>query len=131
VSIFVSYSQKDEKWAREFIHHLSQEGIDVWDAESELSPGDNWNLEVGKALERANAMIVLLSPASARSENLRKEIEYALGSRKFQDRLIPVIVKPTHQIPWILKRFKPIRGSDPSRVSGRVARRLKAGAESN
>lgn len=131
MSIFVSYSHRDEKWAREFIHHLSEEGIEVWDAESELSPGDNWNLEVGKALERASAMIVLLSPASARSANLRREIEYALGSRKFQDRLIPVIVKPTDDIPWILKRFKPIRGSNPSRVSERVARRLKAGAASN
>jgi len=128
MSVFVSYSQKDEKWAREFIHRLSEEGMDVWDAEAELTLGDNWNLEVGKALERANAMIVLLSPASTRSENLRREIEYALGSKKFQDRVIPVIVKPTDQIPWILKRFKPIKGSSPSRVSELVARRLKESA---
>ena len=113
------------------ISHLGERGIDVWDAESELTPGDNWNLEMGKALERAKAMIVLLSPASARSENLRREIEYALGSKKFQDRLIPVIVRATDHIPWILKRLKPIRGNDPSRVSERVARRLRAAAISS
>lgn len=128
MSIFLSYAGTDQKWARELISHLSEKGIDVWDAETELLPGDNWNLEVGKALERAKAMIVLLSPSSARSPNLRREIEYALVSEKFRNRLIPVIVKPTDHIPWILKRLKPIKGNSPSQVSERVFKRLKDNA---
>jgi hypothetical protein len=96
----------------------------VWDPESELAPGDNWPLEIGKALASAEAMIVLVSPAAADSKMLREEVSYALGSRKFKDRLIPVIIRPTSKMPWILKRLKPEKG-DPAEVSKRIIHRLK------
>lgn len=125
MTVFISYAPKDQKWARELAAELSERGISVWDAAYEVFPGDNWSLEIGKALERAQAVIVLVSPASARSPNVRHEIEYALAAEKFRDRLIPVIVKPTAKIPWILERLKPVRGN-PSQVSDRIAKRLKA-----
>lgn len=124
-SIFLSYSHKDQKWARQFVEQLAKEGIDVWDSESELLPGDNWSLEIGKALQRANGMIVLVSPNWLSSPQSRREIEYALGSEKFRDRLIPVIVRPTDHVPWILKHLEPIEGDSPSQVSERVVKRLK------
>jgi TIR domain-containing protein len=125
MSVFVSYAHEDQKWARQLISQLSEKGIDVWDAPSKLLPGDNWSLEIGKALERAQAIIVLLSPAAVRSPNVRREIEYALASERFQDRLIPIVVKPTTKMPWILEQLKPVRGTGPSEVSNRVVRRLK------
>jgi hypothetical protein len=131
VSVFLSYAHTDQKWAQELILQLSERGIDVWEASSKLSPGDNWPLEVGKALERAQAMIVLVSPAAARSPNVRREIEYALGSKRFRDRLIPIIVKKTDRIPWILHHLNPVKGGKPSEVSERVVRRLNASAASN
>jgi hypothetical protein len=131
MSVFLSYARTDQKWAHELISQLTERGIDVWEASSKLSPGDNWPLEVGKALERAQAMIVLVSPAAARSSNVRREIEYALASERFRDRLIPIILKPTDRIPWILHRLKPVKGSSPSEVSDRVVRRLNASAASN
>jgi TIR domain len=127
MNVFISHAPEDSQWMRELIARLSEKGLDVWDAPSKLAPGDNWPLEVGKALQRANAIIVLVSPAAIRSPNVRQEIDYALSSERFQDRVIPVIVKPTNKIPWILQRLRPLKGNDPSRLSERVARRLKAG----
>jgi hypothetical protein len=40
-----------------------------------------------------------------RSETQRREIEYALGDPKFQGRVYPVQIRPTHNIPWILRTF--------------------------
>lgn len=128
MSVFVSYASQDEKWARQLISELSEKGIDVWDAQSKLLPGDNWALEVGKALGRAQAIIVLVSPAATRSENVRREIEFALASDRFEGRLIPIIVKPTTKMPWILEQLKPLRGTDPSHVSNHVVKRLGAKA---
>jgi hypothetical protein len=125
MSVFVSYAAQDEKWARQLISQLSEKGIDVWDAASKLLPGDNWALEIGKALERAQAIIVLVSPAAARSANVRREIEFALASDKFDGRLIPIIVKPTTKMPWILEQLKPVRGTNPSQVSNHVVSRLR------
>jgi len=124
MNVFLSHAPEDQEWARELASNLRRRGIKVWDSASELSPGENWHLQVGKALEEAQAMIVLISPAAAESEELAHEIEYALTSKRFRDRLIPVIVKPTKKLPWILDRLNPERG-EPSQVSERIAERLK------
>src|SRR5204863_7364456 len=71
--------------------------------------GENVSLEVGKALERSEAIVMLLSPDAVESSNVRSEIAYALSSPKFEARIIPVVVKPTSGIPWFLQTFQMIR----------------------
>ncbi len=63
--------------------------MDVWLPEEQLLPGDNWAAKVGSVLEDADAMVVLLSPDSMKSEWVRHDIEYALGTAQFKGRLIP------------------------------------------
>jgi len=128
VRVFISHSDEDKRWADQIASRLKQAGLRVWEPESELAPGDNWPLEIGKALASAEAMIVLMSPAAAESKMLQEEVSYALGSKKFKDRLIPVIVKPTSKMPWILKRLHPEKGN-PAQVSERIVHRLKMTAE--
>lgn len=70
-------------------------------------------------------MVVLLSPDSMKSEWVRGEIEYALGSRNYEGRLIPVLVRPTREIPWILREFQILQADDPAKVSGVIANALK------
>jgi hypothetical protein len=111
MKIFISYSEADEKWARLLGARLSEEGFEVWNSENEIAPGDNWLLKSGKALQAADAMIVLLSPDSAKSDSVRSEVEYALSSPQFRDRLIPLLVKPTEDIPWILRKLQIIRAT--------------------
>jgi len=124
VRVFISHSDEDRRWASQIAALLKQAGMRVWDPESELGPGDNWPLEIGKALASAEAMIVLMSPAAADSRLLQEEVSYALGSKKFKNRLIPVIVKPTTKMAWILKKLNPEKG-DPAAVSKRIIHRLK------
>jgi hypothetical protein len=125
VRVFLSHSDKDQAWANQIAQRLKEAGLQVWDAADELYPGDNWHLEIGKALAAANAMIVLVSPAAAESKLLREEVSYAIGSERFRDRLIPVVVRPTNKMPWILKTMRPEKGS-PDEVSKRIIHRLKA-----
>jgi hypothetical protein len=44
-------------------------------------------------------MIVLVSPASITSDLIKREVEYALTSERFQDRLFPLIIRPTLHVP--------------------------------
>ncbi len=129
MDVFVSYASEDQAWAQQLISHLEEKGLNVSDPASELSPGDNWSLEIGRALEGAEAMIVLVSPASAKSAGVQRELEYALMSKRFEDRLIPVVVKPTNKFPWILRRLDPVKGT-PSQASERIAKRLKRSVSS-
>lgn len=125
MNVFISYSGADEDWAdrlREQLAHFGTEII-VWDPGSEIMPGENWALKYGKALEKADAVIVLLSPTSVKSDWVRHEIEYVLSSSKFRDRLIPVLVKPTKEVPWFLRTLAFI---DATKNKDDVAPRIAA-----
>ena len=65
---------------------------------------------MGRALEESEAMVVLLTPGAINTPNVRREIEYALGAKRYSNRLIPVAVGdraqlPPHEIPWIVRRL--------------------------
>src|SRR5438128_1159657 len=102
MQVFISHADADSDLAWELAAGLSEAGIDVWFARDQLFPGDNWQLAIGKALERSKAMIVLVSPESVKSTFVRSEIQFALGSLNYENRVIPVLVRPTDKIPWML-----------------------------
>jgi hypothetical protein len=109
--VFLSHSEADKKWAEQLRAGLAEAGFEVWNPQSDALPGSNLHLELGKALERSDAMIVLLSPESVKSASVLSEIEYALSASQFRGRLISVLVKPTEEIPWILQKLSFIRAT--------------------
>jgi hypothetical protein len=130
--VFLSHATQDEKAASALRTALGDAGFEVWDPARQLMPGSNWALEVGRAMGQADAMVVLLSPAATSSPHVQRDIEYALGDVRFKGRLLPVVVKPVKDIPWILETLDVLRiASDPSRGSRRVVealRRIQAAA---
>ena len=125
MNVFISYSHADKKWADALRSGLTEEGFEVTVPGDDIEPGENWHLEIGKALDRANAMVVLLSPDSVASKSNRAEVEYALFSPQFRHRLIPVLVKLTADIPWILRKQPFIRATkDVNETVHRVAEAL-------
>src|SRR5437660_4398573 len=124
MSVFLSYAAEDRDWARELASHLKRSGIDVWDPAIQIFPGDDWALKIGEALAASDAIVVLLSPATARHEEVSQSVQYALGSERFKNLLIPVMVRNTTNFPWILKDMEMERGSPPD-VGKRIAERLK------
>lgn len=129
VDVFISHASEDEEWASKLARQLKRFGLKAWDPSADIAPGDNWALEIGRALEKSGAMIVLLSPASAKSASVKHEIEYAITSKRFRERLIPVMVKPTAGFPWVLSQFQFEQG-EPSDVAKRIVKRLRAVAAS-
>jgi hypothetical protein len=126
MNVFISYSGADEKWADRLRTALGQQDITVWNPASQIAPGENWGLKYGKALQNADAVVVLLSPDSVKSDWVRHEIEYAISSPQFRDRLIPVVVRPTDDIPWILRKQQVIRaGKDIDETARRIANALR------
>ncbi len=130
MKVFVSHSAEDREVAKELASGLANAGFKTWDPAEALFPGDNWASEIGKALQESDAMVVLISPDSMKSDWVRHEVDYALGSARFKGRLIPVIVKPTKDIPWILKRFPLIQlGQDLPGAVRQITGYIKHGFE--
>lgn len=110
-SVFVSYSQSDQAAVDRILQRLTAQfnerrdkRVIFWD-QRQITPGENWAAEVSQALDRASAMLVFISPAYLSSQWSKRELEFALSSPRYEGRLIPVLLKPASEIPWILQRL--------------------------
>ncbi len=114
MQIYLSHAYEDAAIARKVAKLLRAEGLDVWQAQTEVLPGDNWAEKISQALNESHAMIVLLTPEALRSPPVRHEIEFALGNINFRNRLVSVLVGPPEKIsldaiPWILRNLPVVR----------------------
>lgn len=129
MQIFFSYSAKDKGYALALSSQLEKHGLHAWTFEGEILPGDNVWLRAGEAMKASRAMVVLLSPDSVRSEFVRREVEYALGNPAYEGRVFPVLVRPTKQIPWIIRRLKILDGKqNAAKLAASIAESLKQAA---
>jgi hypothetical protein len=118
---FLSYALPDRDMAREMVDGLADSGHKIWFDEFELTPGTGWGREIDKALKASHAMIVLISPESMKSKEVRREIEHALLSKNFAHRVLPVYLKPTDDVPWFLRTQKGVHiRTDPAKAIQRV-----------
>jgi len=113
MKVFISYDHTDRTLARKIAEALKEAGLEVWYQEDEIYPGDNWAAKMAQGLEAANAMVVVWTRNAFQSDPVRWSINYALGDRKFAQRLITVFADdpdtlPEAEVPWILRRLKTI-----------------------
>jgi formylglycine-generating enzyme required for sulfatase activity len=78
--IFLCHASQDKPVVRELYQRLLAEGwIDPWLDEEKLLPGQDWDLEIEKAVEDADAVIVCLSNNSVTKEGyVQKELRKVL-----------------------------------------------------
>ena len=109
MKVFISHVASDREWADELAEVLKRAGLDVWHDASNIEPGQNWFLEAGMALARADALVLVLSADSVKSPLQLKEIQFALTSPKLKNRVIAVERRGRSEtpfrIPWILKEL--------------------------
>jgi len=78
--IFLCHASQDNPIVRELYQKLVTEGwIDPWLDEEKLLPGMDWDMEIEKAVEAADAVIVCLSKNSISKEGyVQKELRFVL-----------------------------------------------------
>jgi hypothetical protein len=87
--VFVSYSRKDSQTVDQIVARLEQDTFNAWIDREEIHGGDLWREEIVEAIDTAYAFVLMLSPASVTSDNVRKEVDLAEGATKA---LIPVLL---------------------------------------
>ncbi len=79
MQVFLCHSSDDKPAVRELCRRLAAEGYEPWLDEQRLLPGQDWQLEIPKAIHQSQAVVVCLSRSSVSKEGyLQKEIKYAL-----------------------------------------------------
>lgn len=101
---FISYSREDSEFALRLAQDLKAAGDLVWLDQLDIKAGHSWDDAIEDALTVAPQMILILSPASAKSKNVKDEISFALDRGKA---IIPVLYKQC-ELPLRLQRAQQI-----------------------
>lgn len=83
--------------------------------DSEIPAGRDWTKEVERALDRSDAVVVLVSRGSARSFWVRAEV---LRAQRKGKRVVPVIIEPGADLPLPLEPLQWVSPADAVQAVG-------------
>lgn len=79
LKVFLCHSKDDKPKVRELYRRLVADGFDAWLDEEKLMPGQDWDLEIRKAVRATDVVVVCLSNGSVtKTGYVQKEIRFAL-----------------------------------------------------
>src|SRR5687767_4798139 len=81
LKVFLCHASSDKPIVREIYRQLNtEEWIDVWLDELKLLPGQEWDMEIEKAVEESDIVVVCLSTRSVDKEGyVQKELRFVLN----------------------------------------------------
>src|SRR4051794_13829169 len=75
--VFVSHASADRERVRPVVAALRGAGVPVWLDEQGIAGGEDYAREIAEAIKGAAAFLLLASPASLASRNVRQEVALA------------------------------------------------------
>jgi hypothetical protein len=79
LKVFLCHASADKPAVRWLYHYLVDFEVDAWLDKEKLSPGQDWRVEIPKAIKNSDVIIICLSKDSVNKEGyVQKEIKFAL-----------------------------------------------------
>jgi len=88
--IFISYSRKDIEFALKIVDALAANDLDTWIDWKSIPKGEEWEQEIYRGIESADAFLFLISSDSVVSEMCNKEIAHAVANGK---RILLIVIR--------------------------------------
>jgi hypothetical protein len=106
MKIFLSYARQDLELIKPIYYLLKDAGYQAWLDVETLLPGQDWLLEIEKAIKESNVFLVFLSSQSVNKKGyVQKEIKLAFDKvqtlRPEEVFLIPVRLEPVMPPEWL------------------------------
>ena len=77
--VFLCHASGDKPAVRDLYHRLKKDGFQPWLDEEDLLPGQDWRLEIPKAVQNSDVVLVCLSAGAINKDGyVQKEIKFAL-----------------------------------------------------
>ncbi|MCE7859117.1 MAG: hypothetical protein DPW18_16765 [Chloroflexi bacterium] len=110
LKVFLCHASTDKPKVRELYRYLKRRGINPWFDEEHLVGGQDWQVEIPKALATSDAIIICLTKNSVDKEGyIQKEIKFALDKALEMPEgrifLIPVKFEEC-EVPFTLSRYQ-------------------------
>lgn len=123
VKVFLNHATEDKPLVRRLYDELKKyPWIDPWLDEDRLLPGQNWGLEIEKAMEESDAVLVCISNTSVKKTGyVQAEIRKAEEQQRLRPPgviyMIPVLLEPCkNQVPSHLQKLHWVDMSDLGRI---------------
>jgi uncharacterized protein YjbI with pentapeptide repeats len=96
-SCFLSYSSKDDDFARRLYNDLQARGIRTWFAPEDLKIGDRFRVRIDESIRVHDKLVLILSENSIASDWVETEVEAALERERRDKRgvLFPIAIDET------------------------------------
>ncbi len=102
--IFISHSSIDHPFATRIGDVLEVHGLPYWYSRRGIVGAQQWHDEIGRALERCDWFLLILSPAAVASKWVKRELFYALREDVYEGRLVVLDYQPAdpQKLSWTL-----------------------------
>lgn len=81
-SCFISYSSKDEAFAKRLHRDLLNEGVECWYAPKDMKIGDKIRQTIDESIQKQEKLLIILSENSIESDWVEKEVETAFEEER-------------------------------------------------
>ncbi|HET7038047.1 MAG TPA: tetratricopeptide repeat protein [Thermomicrobiaceae bacterium] len=89
-SAFLSYASTDRAWALRIAALLNARGVSVWIDRTSIVGGTRWTDEIVTGIKTTPVLLVLITPASMQSRNVRQEIQLAW---EYDRKILPLVLQ--------------------------------------
>jgi hypothetical protein len=87
-SCFISYSSKDEEFAKRLYADLQNEGVRCWFAPEDLKIGEKFRIRIDESIRLYDKLLLVLSENSVSSQWVEKEVETAFEKEGEQKKTV-------------------------------------------
>ncbi|MEZ4667766.1 MAG: toll/interleukin-1 receptor domain-containing protein [Anaerolineae bacterium] len=96
--VFIAYSHRQQDIARKLSELLTANGVpNFYDAK--IKAGATWRKMIQQALDDSTHLIVIWTPEASTSDEVEREVSYALAERKI---IVPLLSKDIPKLPYHL-----------------------------
>lgn len=118
LKVFISYAKEDQERALGYYDLLRQEGLQPWLDIRHLLPGQNWEMEIDRALKDSHVIILLLSTNSVSKYGfVQKEVNSAIEASRRKPPghiyILPLVIEPCDVPDYIAVSFQYMDMSRP------------------
>lgn len=100
--VFISYASADETYARQIAAILDAEGIEYFFDKKDVNWGANVPQEISNAISECSELVVIISPASVKSQWVPFEIG---GASALGKRILPYLTHPSITLPAFIQQY--------------------------
>lgn len=90
--VFISYSRRDLEFVTQLHQELTNRHVSAWFDKENIEVGDQWAASIVEGIRDCKVFLLVLSPDSAGSKNVRKEVDLA---QRYDKSIVPLVWRTT------------------------------------